>query len=107
MSRAHHIVKSSFFAVVTSLMVTVVHPMVGICQTGSSPVTVGYKSGHVNEVRSTSIEIDERSYELKSDVVILDHEGDPLELDRIVPTSLVKFHLKEGHVDKMVVTLPQ
>jgi hypothetical protein len=82
-------------------------PTVTLSQTEVPPVTVGYKSGHVNEVRSTSIEIDERSYELKSDVVILDHEGNPLELDRILPTSLVKFHLKEGHVDKMVVTLPQ
>ena len=103
MSRA----KLLSFAMVTSLLVMIVHPSIGICQTGLSPVTVGYKSGHVNEVRSTSIEIDERSYELKSDVIILDHEGNPLELDRIVPTSLVKFHLKEGHVDKMVVTLPQ
>ncbi len=106
MSRVHS-VKSLSFAVVTSLLVTVAHLPVGICETGSSPVTVGYKSGHVNEVRSTAIEIDERSYELKSDVVVLDHEGNPLALDQIVPTSLVKFHLKEGHVDKMVVTLPQ
>ena len=106
MSRVHS-VKSLSFAVVTSLLITVIHPLAGICQTGSSPVTVGYKSGHVNEVRSTSIEIDERSYELKSDVIILDHKGNPLALDRIVPTSLVRFHLKEGHVDKMVVTLPQ
>ena len=100
-------VKALSFAVVISLLFAIVHPPVGFCQTGSSPITVGFKSGHVNEVRSTSIEIDERSYELKSDVIILDHKGNPLALDRIVPTSLVKFHLKEGHVDKMVVTLPQ
>jgi hypothetical protein len=74
----------------------------------SPPVTVGYKAGQVTEVRPpSSIEIDERSYELKVDVMILDREGEPLELARILPTSLVKFHLKEGRIDKMVVTLPQ
>jgi hypothetical protein len=81
---------------------------VGLCQTVSPPVTVGYKSGQVTEVRPpSSIEIDERSYELKVDVMILDHEGEPLELARVLPTSLVKFHLKEGRIDKMVVKLPQ
>jgi hypothetical protein len=81
---------------------------VGLCQTASPPMTVGYKSGQVTEVRPpSSIEIDERSYEVKANVVILDREGEPLELERILPTSLVKFHLKEGRIDKMVVTLPQ
>jgi hypothetical protein len=81
---------------------------VGLCQTVSPPMTVGYKSGQVTEVRPpSSIEIDERSYELKVDVMILDREGEPLEFARILPTSLVKFHLKEGRIDKMVVTLPQ
>ena len=80
----------------------------GLWQTVSPPVTVGYKSGQVTEVRPpSSIEIDERSYELKGDVMILDHEGEPLDLARILPTSLAKFHLKEGRIDKLVVTLPQ
>ena len=70
-------------------------------------MTVGYKGGQVSDVRPTSIEIDQRSYEVKVDAIILDHKGNSLELSRIVPTSLVKFHLKEGHIDKMVVTLPQ
>jgi hypothetical protein len=39
--------------------------------------------------------------------MILDHVGEPLELARVLPTSLVKFHLKEGRIDKMVVKLPQ
>ncbi|HJR77289.1 MAG TPA: hypothetical protein VJ805_09955 [Nitrospiraceae bacterium] len=81
---------------------------VGLCQTVSPPMTVGYKSGQVTEVRPpSSIEIDERSYELRANVMIVDREGEPLELARILPTSLVKFHLKEGKIDKMVVTLPQ
>lgn len=68
---------------------------------------VGFQTGVIDEVRGTMIRIDGRSYGLKSDVLVVDHEGQLLELERIIPTSLVKFHLKEGHIDKMVVTLPQ
>ena len=69
--------------------------------------TVGFQSGVIDEVQGASIRIDGRSYVLKSAVVVVNHEGEPLEIERIIPTSLVKFHLKEGHIDKMVVTLPQ
>ncbi len=69
--------------------------------------TAGFQSGVVDEVQGSTIRIDGRSYVLKSVVVIVNHEGEPLEIERIIPTSLVKFHLKEGHIDKMVVTLPQ
>ncbi|MCS6290607.1 MAG: hypothetical protein H8K10_16750 [Nitrospira sp.] len=69
--------------------------------------TAGFQSGVIDEVQGSSIRIDGRSYVLKSAVVVLTHEGEPLEIERIIPTSLVKFHLKEGHIDKMVVTLPQ
>ena len=69
--------------------------------------TVGFQSGVIDEVHGSTIRIDGRSYVLKATVVVVTHEGDPLELERIIPTSLVKFHLKEGHIDKMVVTLPQ
>jgi hypothetical protein len=90
------------------LLTTALQLGVGFCQTVSPPITVGYKSGQVTQVRPpSSIEIDERSYELKADVTILDREGEPLELARILPTSLVKFHLKEGKIDKMVVALPR
>lgn len=82
-------------------------PSSGWAQADAKPNTVGYQRGEVTYVRSSSIEINGRSYELKSNVEILDDEGNPLKWDRVVPTSLVKFHLKEGHIDKMVVTLPQ
>ena len=69
--------------------------------------TAGFQSGVIDEVQGSTIRIDGRSYVLKSDVLVINHEGEPLALDRIIPTSLVKFHLKEGHIDKMVVKLPQ
>lgn len=69
--------------------------------------TAGFQSGVIDEVQGSTIRIDGRSYVLKSAVLVVSHEGEPLEIERIIPTSLVKFHLKEGHIDKMVVTLPQ
>ncbi len=69
--------------------------------------TAGFQSGVIDEVQGSTIRINGRSYVLKSAVVVVTHEGEPLEVERIIPTSLVKFHLKEGHIDKMVVTLPQ
>ncbi|MGC3973253.1 MAG: hypothetical protein QM771_02560 [Nitrospira sp.] len=69
--------------------------------------TVGFQSGVIDELQGSAIRIDGRTYVLKSVVVVLTHEGEPLSLERIIPTSRVKFHLKEGHIDKMMVTLPQ
>ncbi len=69
--------------------------------------TVGFQSGVIDEMQGSTIRIDGRTYALKTAVVVVTHEMEPLEVERIVPTSLVKFHLKEGHIDKMVVTLPQ
>ncbi len=69
--------------------------------------TAGFQSGVIDEMQGSMIRIDGRSYVLKSAVLVVNHEGEPLELERIIPTSLVKFHLKEGHIDKMVVKLPQ
>ena len=69
--------------------------------------TTGFQSGVIDEVQGSTIRIDGRSYVLKSAVLVVNHEGEPLDLERIIPTSRVKFHLKEGHIDKMVVTLPQ
>ena len=69
--------------------------------------TVGFQSGVIDEVQGSTIRIDGRTYVLKANVLVVDHRSRPLELERIVPTSLGKFHLKEGHIDKMMVTLPQ
>lgn len=87
-------------------------PSISIAETEQAPEamrfsTAGFQSGVIDEVQGSSIRIDGRSYVLKSAVVVLTHEGEPLEIERIIPTSLVRFHLKEGHIDKMVVTLPQ
>jgi len=69
--------------------------------------TGGFERGIVTEIHQASIEIDNRTYGLKSDVVIVNDQGQPIEMASIVPNSEIKFHLKEGHIDKMVVSLPR
>src|SRR5687768_9215317 len=54
-------------------------PTVSVSQTEVPLMTVGYKGGQVSDVRPTSIEIDQRSYEVKVDAIILDHKGNSLE----------------------------
>ena len=85
---------------------------VSFAQTEQQPLvlpmsTIGFQSGVIDDVQGSSVRIDGRSYVLKAAVLVVTHEGEPLQLERIIPTSRVKFHLKEGHIDKMVVTLPQ
>lgn len=84
-------------------------PSVGFAQTEiTMPFsTVGFQAGVIDEVQGSTIRIDGRTYVLKSGVQIVDHRGRPLEVGQIVLTSEVKFHLKEGHIDKMAVKLPQ
>src|ERR671913_1396137 len=77
---------------------------ISMAQTEQQPMalpmsTVGFQSGVIDDVQGSSIRIDGRSYVLKTAVLVVTHEGEPLELQRIIPSSRVKFHLKEGHID--------
>ncbi|MBX3236981.1 MAG: hypothetical protein KF814_12575 [Nitrospiraceae bacterium] len=103
--------RSTFILLAMSLMLCASGPLgsMGFAQeTIKLPFpTVGFQSGSVDEVHGSSIRIDGRTYTMKSDVIVVDHKGRELQLERIIPTSMAKFHLKEGHIDKMVVTLPQ
>lgn len=69
--------------------------------------TVGFQAGVIDEVQGSTIRIDGRTYVLKSGVQVVDHQGRSLEVNQIALTSEVKFHLKEGRIDKMAVKLPQ
>jgi hypothetical protein len=66
-----------------------------------------FERGMVTDIRSTSIEIDGRMYSLKTGVVVVNEQGREIELGSVVPQSEVKFHVKEGQIDKLLVILPQ
>jgi hypothetical protein len=67
----------------------------------------GLERGMVTEIRPTSIEIDGRRYSLKTGAIVVNEQGREIELGSVVPQSEVKFHLKEGQIDKLFVILPQ
>jgi hypothetical protein len=69
--------------------------------------TGGFERGMVTEIHQATIEIDNKTYGLKPEVVIVNDQGQPIEIGSVVTNAEVKFHVKEGRIDKMVVSLPR
>jgi hypothetical protein len=73
------------------------------------------KTGFVTGVSANEIQIDGFNYRMKVGVEILDQDGEPLmdsegepfPVTKIVLGSAVKFFLKAGEIQKMIVTFPQ
>ncbi|MEO8046577.1 MAG: hypothetical protein ABI684_04765 [Nitrospirota bacterium] len=90
---------------------------VGIAYSDTAPEAVVsmVKTGYVTGVSTNDIQIDGYSYRMKVGVEILDPEGEPLmesegvqfPVTKIVLGSAVKFFLKAGEIQKMIVTFPQ
>jgi hypothetical protein len=72
-----------------------------------SLITVGLQNGMVTAVQERSVEIDSRNYPVKETALIVNDQGTPIEFSSVAVNSEVKFHLKEGQIDKMVVSLPR
>lgn len=81
----------------------------GLAQISGFPpqAVASFTPGQVTAVHGKSVQINGRNYELKTGVVIQDEEGKPMEPAEIVPGAEVKFHLKEGQIDQMVLILPK
>jgi len=86
-----------------------------IGDTAPAAVVSAAKSGMVTGVSASDIQIDGYSYRIKVGVEILDQEGAPLmesegvpfPVTKIVLNSAVTFYLKAGEIQKMIVTFPQ
>ncbi len=97
------------------LAVTVLSVMnVGITPADDQPLpsmTVGYQNGRITAIYENTLDIGGRTYGLMPDVVVLDPEGNPMELSDIRPNCEVKFHLKKTQqgdvIDKIIAYLPQ
>jgi hypothetical protein len=78
-------------------------------------VALQAKAGFVTGVSANDIQIDGYSYRIKVGAELLDPEGEPLmesegvpfPVTKIVLGSAVKFFLKAGEIQKMIVTFPQ
>ena len=88
---------------------------VAISETAPAAVVSAAKTGMVTGVSANDIQIDGYNYRIKVGVEILDQEGAPLmesegvpfPVTKIVLGSAVTFYLKAGEIQKMIVTFPQ
>ena len=86
-----------------------------IGDTAPAVVVSTAKTGMVTGVSANDIQIDGYSYRVKVGVEILDQEGAPLmesegvpfPVTKIVLGSAVQFFLKAGEIQKMIVTFPR
>lgn len=66
-----------------------------------------YLSGQVTAVHGGHIVIDGKEYALDADVTVIDDDGRPRTLKDFEVGSPVRFHLKRGRIDVLVLILPK
>jgi hypothetical protein len=97
--------------VVVGLMVGAVEA--GLAQTPASPqagpfpAMSTFQSGKVTRVSGTTVEIDGRGYDLRPDAEIKTKYGGDIDVSTVRKGALAQFHLKQGTIDKLVITLPE
>jgi hypothetical protein len=70
-------------------------------------VVAQMKSGTITAVGRDEISIDGHSFRIKHEAEILNHKGNPMRIEQIVSTGEVKYLLKAGEIEAMIVTNPQ
>ena len=64
-------------------------------------------SGQVTAQRVDEIQISNRNYPLDPNVVVIDDAGSPSNLKDLKPGDLVRFHLRQGRVDRIILIIPK
>ncbi|TKB65471.1 MAG: hypothetical protein E8D47_07245 [Nitrospira sp.] len=80
---------------------------ISLAEMPTAAVVAQMKDGKVTAVGKEDIQINGYTYRIMQEAVILDHEGQPLAVEDIRPTGLVKYVLKGGQIQSMIVTNPQ
>jgi len=70
-------------------------------------VVAQMKGGTITAVGTDGVQIDGTTYQVSEKAQIVDHEGQPLPLEDIRLRALVRYLLKAGKIESMVVTNPQ
>lgn len=68
---------------------------------------INFQSGMVSNVSSNQIRINETNYPLDAHVTVSDDEGHPRDLKAVAPDSQVRYHVRHGHIDQIVIMLPK
>lgn len=105
----------STFVIAISLFIVLGGAGTAIGETDPPAVLSAAKTGMVTGVSANDIQIDGYNYRIKVGAEILDDEGVPLMEDEGIPLpvtkivlgSAVKFFLKAGEIQRMMVTFPR
>jgi hypothetical protein len=73
----------------------------------SMPTFVQLVSGEVTANRGEALSIDGKEYPLANGVMVSDEGGNQREVKDFVPGTYVKYHLKSGRLDIIVLVLPK
>ena len=76
-------------------------------QRGGPGAEGAYQSGVVTSLLGSRIEIDNTYYRLHKLVTVTDDEGTVLTLKDLGSGARVRFHLKGGQVDRIILMLPR
>lgn len=69
---------------------------------------VNFNTGQVTAPKSgTTVEINDRLFTTKRQVVIHDDEGRPRDEKDLRLGSEIKFHMKDGEIDEIIIILPK
>lgn len=95
------------FAVVVALCGWAGLEQISLADMPPAAVVAQMKGGTVTGVGKDEIQVNGTTYKIKEKAEIVDHEGQPLEVEEIRPNGLVKYLLKVGQIELMIVTNPQ
>ena len=95
------------FAVVVALCGLVGLEQIGLADMPPAAVVAQMKSGTITAIGTDEIQVDGYTYRIKEKAAIVDHEGQPMLIEEIHPNGLVKYTLKAGQIESMIVTNPQ
>ena len=69
--------------------------------------SAAYKSGVVTAVSTSGIQINHQNYVMARNATVTDDEGQALDLADFGPGVEVKFRVKRGKIDALIVILPR
>lgn len=95
------------FAVVVALCGWFGLEQISMAELPPASVVAQMKGGTIRAVGKDDIQVDGLTLRIKEKAEIVDHEGQPMEIEDIRANGLVKYLLKAGQIELMIVTNPQ
>lgn len=71
------------------------------------PVSIQFTPGEVTANWGEALSVDGQEYPLATGVMVSDDDGNQREVKDFVPGTSVKYHLKNGKIDIVVLVLPK